>query len=541
MTAGPLVLMVLDGWGIAPANACNAIALAPDENLRRLGEQYWSASLVAHGSEVGLLPGQMGDSNVGHLTLGAGRVVDQNLTRIHKAIADGSLARHPVVATLAERARTGRVHLLGLLSPGGVHSHQEHLQALLEILAHAGAGSVYLHLWLDGRDVPPQSALGSLEFLATVLARVGVGEVASIAGRYYAMDRDRRWERTERAYRAMVEGVGETSRSAIEAVTRSYQAGITDEFVHPTVIVDGSGRPVARIQPDDAVFVFNFRADRVRQITRALADPAFSAFARPYPRVAWVGGMALYDEAFVLPHVLEPQSVPNNLAEWLSRQGIRQLHVAETEKYAHVTFFFNGGVEEPYPGEDRRLIPSPKVATYDLKPEMSAPAIADVVVEAIHSRQYGFILLNFANSDMVGHTGNLEATRRAIAVVDREIGRIAQAVLEEGGQLVVVADHGNAEVMCEANGEANTNHTTNPVPIVVVSGREDLKGATLEDGALKDVAPTVLDLMDLPTPPEMEGHSLIHRRAAVGAVTAGGHLKQEPNPGEELVQRREGV
>ncbi|MBX5467868.1 MAG: 2,3-bisphosphoglycerate-independent phosphoglycerate mutase [Firmicutes bacterium] len=504
-----MVLMVLDGWGVAPPGPCNAIALAPDQNLERLGREYWAATLVAHGSEVGLLPGQMGDSNVGHLTIGAGRVVDQNLTRIHKAIANGSFGHHPVIQELAARGRSGRVHLLGLLSPGGVHSHEEHLAALLEVLAAAEARSVFLHLWLDGRDVPPQSALASLEYLAGVLARTGVGQVATVSGRYYAMDRDRRWERTEKAYRAMVEGVGPTARSAVEAVTQSYQAGVHDEFVVPTVLVDAQGEPVGRIGPQDSVFVWNFRADRVRQITRALADPGFDAFPRPFPAVGWIGGMALYDEAFVLPHVLEPQSVPNNLAEWLSRLGVPQLHVAETEKYAHVTFFFNGGVERQYPGEDRRLIPSPKVATYDLQPEMSAPAIADVVVEAIRSGRYGFILLNFANSDMVGHTGNLEATRTAIQVVDREIGRIAEATLEAGGQLMVVADHGNAEVMCDGPGEVNTNHTTNPVPAVVVSKDPSLRG--LRDGALKDVAPTVLDLMGLPIPPEMEGRSLVCR------------------------------
>lgn len=507
----PAVLIVLDGWGIAPANAVNAIATAPDRAFQRLRERYarTSTTVEAHGRAVGLMAGQMGDSNVGHLTIGAGRIIHQNLARIFDAIETGELAANPVLGQLMEKARGGRLHLLGLLSPGGVHSHQEHLAALLRICRDAGLSDIYLHVWLDGRDVPPKSAAGSLEYLANTLNTVGVGQVASVSGRYYAMDRDRRWERTERAYRAMVEGRGATARSAPEALMAAYAQGLGDEFVEPTVLVDETGRPVGPIAADDVVLVFNFRPDRVRQITRALFDPAFDHFDRPYPQVAAMAGMTRYDENFALPYLFGPSTVPNNLAEWLSGLGLTQLHVAETEKYAHVTFFFNGGTEEPYPGEDRVLIPSPKVATYDVAPAMSAVAIADTVVEDIARGGHDFILLNFANSDMVGHSGKLDATQEAVRVVDAQIDRIQKAVAAAGGTLFIVADHGNAEVMADADGQPHTNHTTNPVPFVMVTDEPSLAAKRLVAGGLRDVAPTILDAMGLPVPVEMTGQSLL--------------------------------
>lgn len=513
MANRPTVLMVLDGWGVAPPGSCNAIAADTEPRFAQLRERYRASTVKAHGEAVGLLDDQMGDSNVGHLTIGAGRIVPQNLSRVTRAVHEGTLEQMAVIAELAEMAPRRRIHLLGLLSPGGVHSHQEHLAALLEILGKRGASQVFLHLWLDGRDVPPQSALGDLEFLAGAINRAGVGQVATISGRYYAMDRDNRWDRTELAYRAMIDGDGERARSAPEAVRQAYERGQTDEFVLPTVLLNEEGRPVGSIGRDDAVFVFNFRADRVRQITRALADPDFDRFSRPFDAPAWIAGMTQYDANFPMPYVFGPLKVANTLAQWLSRHHKTQLHVAETEKYAHVTFFFNGGVEEPVKGEERKLISSPKVATYDQKPEMSAIEIADTVVEAVDSGKFDFILLNFANSDMVGHTGDLEATRRAVQTVDQQIARIWDAVRSRGGALVIVADHGNAERMCEDDGGANTNHTTNPVPFVVLTEDPAIRDASLQSGQLCDVAPTVLDLMGLQPPAEMEGHSLIARES----------------------------
>lgn len=507
---GPVVLMVLDGWGIAGDKANNAVTSAPETHYADLRRRYPATEVQAHGRAVGLMPQQMGDSNVGHLTIGSGRIIQQNLPRIFDAIASGELAENALLRDALNKAQGHRLHLMGLLSPGGVHSHQEHLKALMQMAAEAGLVDVRYHLWLDGRDVPPTSAMASLEFLAEAINTIGVGRVASVCGRYYAMDRDRRWDRTERAYRAMVEGLGRTARSAVEALDHAYQANETDEFVTPTVIVDADGRPVGPIAADDVIIVFNFRPDRVRQITRALVDPEFGEFARPLSCVA-VYGMTEYDEQFYLPHFFDRPRLDNNLAEWFSKKGITQLHVAETEKYAHVTFFFNGGQEKVYPGEDRILIPSPKVATYDQKPEMSAEPIADAVIHDLNAGQHEFILLNFANADMVGHTGKLESAQAAVRVVDHQIGRIADAVLKRDGVLAIVSDHGNAEVMTDENGQAHTNHTTNPVPFVVVAQDNWLQGRTLNSGGLRDVAPTMLDLMGLPCPPEMTGQSLLRR------------------------------
>lgn len=506
----PTVLMVLDGWGIAPPSPSNAISEAPDRNMQALQQTYLFTQVQAHGRAVGLMDGQMGDSNVGHLTIGAGRIIPQNLVRIFDAIDSGELAKSPVIQEVIHRAQHHRLHVMGLLSPGGVHSHQEHLKALLKIFSEAGLKEVFLHVWLDGRDVDPHSSPASLAFLAGVMNEFDIGRIASVSGRYYAMDRDKRWDRTEKAYRAMVLGEGQKAQSAVEAVLASYEHGISDEFVEPTVLVDSHGAPVATIDPEDAIFVFNFRPDRVRQITRALADPDFNAFDRPKGAMHYVAGMTQYDEEFILPHVFAPITVENNMAEWLSRQGMTQLHVAETEKYAHVTFFFNGGVEHVYDGESRILIPSPKVATYDLAPGMSAPLIADAVIEALDQGHNDFILLNFANSDMVGHTGNLEATKEAIRIVDEQIGRIARKVLEHNGLLAIVADHGNAEIMVGGHGEIHTQHSTSPVPFILVGHPSVLDSWSLRaGGGLKDVAPTVLEAMGVPIPNEMTGESLL--------------------------------
>ena len=501
----PLVLVVLDGWGLREDAPDNAITRAPSRNMDALWREWPHTELQAHGEAVGLVPGQMGDSNVGHLNLGAGRVVYQNLARIHRAVEDGSLAKSPVLAEAWRRAKGHRLHLFGLLSEGGVHSHQDHLGAILESAAAAGVEDVALHLCLDGRDVPPESALQYLTRLADQVTEAGVGRVATIMGRYYGMDRDQRWDRVEAAYRAMLEGQGATARSAPEALSQAYEAGKTDEFVPPTVIVDDQGAPVGTIRGDDVVFIFNFRADRVRQMSRGLGDPAFDHFARPFPKVAWLGGMTVYDENFPMPHVFEPMDVPNNLAEWLSRQGIRQYHIAETEKYAHVTFFFNGGVERAYEGEDRKLIPSPKVATYDLEPQMSASGVTQAAVEGIRSGAYGFVLLNYANADMVGHTGIQEAAEAGVRAADEGVGAVWDAVRETEGILVVTADHGNAERMRDEHGGPETNHTGAAVPLII-AGAGPLE---LRTGGLADVAPTILALMGLPTPPEMSGQNLI--------------------------------
>lgn len=508
---GPVVLMVLDGWGVGPKGAGNAIAGAPEDRYAKLRDRYPATEVQAHGQAVGLMPDQMGDSNVGHLTIGAGRIIPQNLPRIFAAIESGDLAQNAVLKEAFGKARGHRLHLMGLMSPGGVHSHQEHFRAILGLAKEAGLTDVACHLWLDGRDVPPASAMQSLEFVAETLNEIGVGRVASVAGRYYAMDRDNRWDRIEKAYRAMVQGEGPTARSAPEALDQAYQDGQTDEFVIPTVLVDAGGHPVATVAAHDVVLVFNFRPDRARQITRAMADSEFDHFERPLAEVP-VYTMTAYDEAFPLPHLFDRPVVDNNLAEWLSKQGLTQLHVAETEKYAHVTFFFNGGQEKVYPLEDRVLIPSPKVATYDLAPEMSASKIADVVVDDVNKRGHEFILLNFANADMVGHTGKLESAEEAVRVVDREIGRIADAVLEQDGLLAIVSDHGNAEEMQDVQGQPNTKHTNNAVPFALIAGPSWIdRGARLSPGGLRDVAPTLLTVMGITVPSEMTGQSLLRR------------------------------
>jgi 2,3-bisphosphoglycerate-independent phosphoglycerate mutase len=453
---------------------------------------------------VGLPKDQMGNSEVGHMNIGAGRVVYQDYTRIENAIETGEFARNPVLLKAVETARGGALHVLGLVSPGGVHSHESQIRAMLELAASGGAAEILVHAFLDGRDTPPKSAEASLAALERKCAALGRARVASICGRYYAMDRDNRWERVRPAYELITEGRAEyRAATAVEGLRAAYARGETDEFVKATAI--GSARPM---KDGDAVVYMNFRADRARQLTRALTDAAFEGFERSrFPRLGYACTLTSYGEDFAhVPAAFPPQSVECGFGEYLSKKGLRQLRIAETEKYAHVTYFFNGGVEQPYPGEDRILVPSPKVATYDLKPEMSAPEVTDKLVEAIRSRRYDAIVCNYANSDMVGHTGNLAAATRAIEVLDQCLGRVAAAMREAGGEILITADHGNAEMMSDPQTkQAHTAHTLNLVPLLYVGRRAKIAGR----GALQDVAPTLLEMMGLPPPPQMTGKSLI--------------------------------
>ena len=521
----PVVLVVLDGWGLAPDVNGNAVRRARTPNMDRWFSTYPHTSLACAGEAVGLTAEQMGNSNVGHLNLGAGRVVYQDLARISRAVASGGLFRNPVLLEAMSAAAGRTLHFLGLLSPGGVHSHQEHLFALLDMAARNGVRDVGVHAFLDGRDVPPRSALPDIAALEAAISRTGVGRVATVSGRYYAMDRDRRWERTEKAYRAMVAGEGRRAGSAREAVEVAYARGETDEFVEPTVIVGEGGAPAALIRNGDVVVSFNFRPDRARQLTRAFILPSFNGFPRPggYPELRLVT-MTKYDTTFPVPAVFAPEDIRDTLGEVVSKAGLRQLRIAETEKYAHVTYFFSGGREAPFPGEDRVLIPSPKVATYDRKPEMSAPEVAAEAVKRIESNEYDLIVLNFANADMVGHTGDFDAAVRAIEATDRVAGRVVAAVLAGDGVALVLSDHGNAEQMIDRDtGQARTAHTTFPVPFVVIGRRYESAGGgdpgaaaapapAWPPGILADVAPTVLDIMQLPAPPEMTGRSLLRPR-----------------------------
>ncbi|MCL4078879.1 2,3-bisphosphoglycerate-independent phosphoglycerate mutase [Coriobacteriia bacterium Es71-Z0120] len=509
MTPGPVALIIMDGFGLAPPGPGNAISLARTPNLDALMMRWPWTSLACSGLAVGLPEGQMGNSEVGHLNIGAGRVVYQELTRIFKAIEDGSLEENEVLAHAIDGAvADGRaVHFMGLVSDGGVHSHQEHLYALVRMAAKRGARRVFVHAFLDGRDVPPSSGLGYVRALERVLAEVGVGEVATVMGRYYAMDRDRRWERVERAWRAMVLGDGVRVSSAQAAIEASYAAGVTDEFVEPAVVTrDGS--PVATVEDGDTVIFFNFRPDRAREITRAFVDPAFDGFERPLrPQVRFVC-LTEYDPTIPAPIAFEKDLPCCVLADVIAEAGLRQLHIAETEKYAHVTFFLNGGKEAPKPGEQRILVPSPKVPTYDLQPEMSAPEVTRRLVEAIDANAADFYVANYANCDMVGHTGVLEAAIRAVEAVDDGVGQVVAAIRAKGGSAIVTADHGNAEKMLDEGGAPFTAHTSDPVPFIVAA---DGVRSVREGGILADVAPTVADLMGLDAPAEWTGCSLAER------------------------------
>ncbi|MGE5528919.1 MAG: 2,3-bisphosphoglycerate-independent phosphoglycerate mutase [Patescibacteria group bacterium] len=506
----PVVLIILDGWGINPRTEGNAVKLAKTPFLDGLFTSCPHARLFCAGEAVGLPEGQMGTSEVGHLNLGAGRVIDQSLVRITKALQTGELRNNGVLQGLLQRVRErGRaLHFMGLVSPGGVHSHTDHLYGFIRLAVGAGVRDVYIHAFLDGRDTPPQSALAYLAELEAKCAEIGAGRIATVSGRYYAMDRDKRWDRVEKAFLAMVEGKGEEAANAREAVEKAYAGGITDEFVLPTVITEG-GKPVVVIRPGDGVIFFNFRPDRAREITRAFVDRDFKGFARPggHPGVDFAC-LTLYDETIEAPVIFPPEGrIVNTFAEVASKAGLTQLHTAETEKYAHVTFFFNGGVEPTYPGEDRVLIPSPKVPTYDQKPSMSAVEVTDSVLLQIASGKYRVIIINYANCDMVGHTGDLRAAIAAVETVDGCLARVVPAVLARGGAAVICADHGNAEQMVDyETGEPHTAHTTNPVPVILAGYRGHAK---LRDGMLADVVPTLLELLGLPQPAEMTGKSLI--------------------------------
>lgn len=499
----PLILMILDGFGIAPEYG-NAIMAAKKPNLDRLFRENPITQIGASGLNVGLPNGQMGNSEVGHTNIGAGRIVYQELTRITKEIEDGDFYKNSalVKAVAAAKAKGTALHLIGLLSDGGVHSHNGHLYALLELAKQNGLSKVYVHALLDGRDVPPSSGKGFVEDCLAKMQEIGVGEIATVAGRYYAMDRDNRWERVSKAYNAMVVGEGVQNPDPVAAVAKSYENGVTDEFVVPVVC-----GPEGRISADDSVIFFNFRPDRARELTRAFVDPDFTGFerAKGFFPLTYVC-MTQYDAT--MPNVdvaFHPQSLKNTLGEYLSNLGMTQLRIAETEKYAHVTFFFNGGVETVYPGEDRVLIHSPKVATYDLQPEMSAYAVTDALVEKIDSGMYDVIILNYANCDMVGHTGIFDAAKAAVEAVDICVGRVIDAIERMHGTAIITADHGNAEKMYEEDGSPFTAHTTNPVPFCVVGYPCKLR----ENGKLADIAPTMLKILGLPQPAEMTGESII--------------------------------
>jgi 2,3-bisphosphoglycerate-independent phosphoglycerate mutase len=507
----PLMLMILDGWGINPSSANNAVALARTPNLDGFLNEYPHVQIHTSGMAVGLPEGQMGNSEVGHLNLGAGRIVYQDLTRITKSIGDGDFYTNPALLDCIAKVKAsgGRLHLTGLLSDGGVHSHNTHLYALVKLARQQGVADLFVHCLLDGRDTPPQSGAGYLEELETELSRIGCGKVATVTGRFYAMDRDNRWDRVEKAYNALVLGQGECRSSSAEAIKSSYEAGVNDEFVLPSVIFT-DGKPVGTINDGDGIICFNFRSDRAREITRALTFAHFEGFSRQrVPRLASYVCMTEYDATFGLPIAFGQEELTNILGGVLAEAGMRQLRIAETEKYAHVTFFFNGGVETPFANEDRALIPSPKeVATYDLKPEMNAFAVTEELIKRLDQDCYDVIILNFANCDMVGHTGILPAAIRAVEAVDACAGKVVEKVRELGGTVLITADHGNAEQMADENGEPYTAHTCNPVWLILVD--DNHKGAVLKEGGkLADIAPTMLKLLGIQQPKEMTGESLL--------------------------------
>lgn len=511
-TYRPVVLCILDGWGLRAERADNAIALARAPQWEAMTADRPCARLEASERHVGLPDGQMGNSEVGHMNLGAGRRVLQDLPRIDRAVETGELARNPALIDMLQalKAAGGRVHLMGLLSPGGVHAHQDQMAALARIIGDSGT-PVLVHAFLDGRDTPPKSAG---PYLDAFQAAAPSAPIASVSGRYYAMDRDGNWDRVEPAYRAMVAGEGPRAPSARAALETAYSAGTGDEFVTPTVIGSYTG-----FRPGDAIVMANFRADRARQILEALTAPDFDGFARgPAPELSAAVGMVSYSSALDarLRTLFPPEGLKNVMGAVLAERGLTQLRIAETEKYAHVTFFFNGGEERVFPGEERILVPSPKVATYDLKPEMSALEVTDKLVEAIASDRFDFIVVNYANTDMVGHSGDLDAAIKAVETVDACLGRLRRAVEDAGGALIVTADHGNAEQMRDpATGQAHTAHSTNPVPFVLVGAGAEIAG--LDDGVLADVAPTCLELMGVEQPKEMTGRSLIARKGVRAA------------------------
>ncbi|HWP85288.1 MAG TPA: 2,3-bisphosphoglycerate-independent phosphoglycerate mutase [Terriglobia bacterium] len=509
MVPKPLLLIILDGWGYNPASDGNAIALARTPTMNELNARFPHTLIHTSGPYVGLPEGQMGNSEVGHLNIGSGRIIQMDITRIDQMIAAGEFYRHPVLVEAMQKALGHQLHLLGLLSDGGVHSHQEHLYALLRLARQREVHPVFIHAFLDGRDTPPTSGAGFLEKLQQQIRAVGVGSIATVCGRYYAMDRDKRWERTAKAYAAMVHGEGSKAVDPVAAVKRSYKQGITDEFLPPVVIAGERGEPVGRIRDDDVAIFFNFRADRARQLCLALTETTLAGIPRSsLPKNLHLVTMTRYDKTFSFPCVLLPEEPEHILAHIFAERGLKNLRVAETEKYAHVTYFFNGGVEKAYPGEERILVPSPKVATYDLKPEMSAEGVAAAVIKAIETGAFDFIIVNFANADMVGHSGKLDAAIKAVEAVDACLGRIYAALKRRGGGMIITADHGNAEMMIDPlTGGPHTYHTTNPVPFLLVLPNGANTGLR-SGGSLRDIAPTLLGIAGIPQPKEMTGRDL---------------------------------
>jgi 2,3-bisphosphoglycerate-independent phosphoglycerate mutase len=493
----PLILTILDGWGYSPAVEGNAIAAARKPTYDSLLRDYPNTLVHTSGPYVGLPDGQMGNSEVGHLNIGAGRILQMDVTRIDQMIATGEFFKHPLLLAAMHHARGRRLHLMGLLSDGGVHSMNTHLYALLEMARREGVTDVCVHCFMDGRDTPPESGLGFVEALERELRRIGVGRIATVTGRYYAMDRDKRWDRVGRAREAMTKGAGEKATDPETAVKRSYEHGVTDEFIEPVTIGDARHEPVGLIRAQDACIFFNYRADRGREMTQVLTE---------MPLRLHFLTMTQYDKALPVPFVLAREHPNNILANVMAAEHWRNLRVAETEKYAHVTYFFNGGNEQPYPGEEREMVASPKVATYDLKPEMSAEGVTQVVVDAIERRGFDVIVMNFANADMVGHSGKVEATVRAVEAVDAGLGRIYAALRRAGGRWIITADHGNAEMMIDPVTKGpHTYHTTNPVPFIVV---DDEKRPLRQGGSLQDIAPTVLGMLGVTQPKEMTGRDL---------------------------------
>ena len=510
----PTVLLILDGYGLNEREEHNAIALADTPVMDRLMKEYPFVKGNASGLAVGLPEGQIGSSEVGHLNIGAGRIVDQDLIRITKEIETGDFFENEALLKAVNNAKEkgSSLHIYGLVSDGGVHSHNSHLYALLELAKRHGLEKVYVHCFLDGRDTSPESGKDYIQELQNEMERIGCGQIATVAGRYYAMDRDDNWDRIEKAYRAMTLGEGERADSAVEAVMQSYAEGKTDEFILPTVVMR-DGEPVSTIDDEDSIIFFNFRPDRAREITRAFCCDEFDSFERgPRKQVTYV---CFTDYDVTIPNTdiaFQKNTIPNTFGEWLAANGMKQARIAETEKYAHVTFFFNGGVEAPYEGEDRFMIPSSKVETYDLQPEMSAPEVCDTLIEKIHSGEYDVIIANLANADMVGHTGVEEAAIEAVSCIDQCIGQVVKAVEDVDGQLFICADHGNAEVMADyETGAPLTAHTTNPVPFIVVNYDPDY--TLREGGCLADIAPTLIEMMGMEKPVEMTGESLLIKKS----------------------------
>ncbi len=505
--AKPLVLTIMDGWGQNPDPTNNAVALARTPNFDRLWRTNPRTLIRTDGPYVGLPDGQMGNSEVGHLNIGSGRIIQMDITRIDELIRTRRLGENPALQGAMAHARKSALHLLGLVSDGGVHSQAAHLYALLEVARKEGVEDVFVHAFTDGRDTPPDSGVGYLAELLERMAEIGSGRLATVSGRYYAMDRDRRWHRVDKAFRAIVAGEGPLAADAVAALEESYAAGVTDEFIMPTVMADADGNPVGRVRDGDAVVFFNFRADRARQMTAALNDPEPEGVSRALvPRGLHYVTMTQYERSYPYPAVVGPQFPDRILGELCADQGWRNLRVAETEKYPHVTYFFNGGRERPYAGEERMMVPSPKVATYDLQPEMSAAGVCDAVEKGIESESFELIVVNFANGDMVGHAGVLEAAIKACETVDGCLGRIESALQRRGGQWIVTADHGNADLMVDpVTGGPHTYHTTFPVPLVLVG---EHRGSLAAGGSLRDIAPTILGCLGVRQPPEMTGRDL---------------------------------